>query len=98
MIQPKSRSVQSQSQNHQKFIFKQLHADSINIYCGTTNPTVAQANSIIDSWINLVPKTPYIVTAYEVFRDYHLFMQMTEYADGFDNVYNRLKKAKFGML
>lgn len=98
VILPKSRSVQSESQTHQKFIFKQLHSDSINIYCGTTSPTSAQVNSIIDPWINLVPKTPYIVTAYEVYKDYHLFMQMTEYADGYDNVYNRLKKAKFGLL
>ena len=39
-----------------------------------------------------MPKTPYIVNAYEVYRDYDLFMQMIEFCDGYDNVYSRLKK------
>lgn len=46
----------------------------------------------------MVPKTPYIVTAYEIYADYNRFMQLTEFADGYDNIYNRLKKAKFGLL
>lgn len=68
------------------------------MFCGTETPTSAQVNSIIDPWINLVPKTPHIVTAYEVYKDYALFMQMTEYCEGFDNVYARLKKNRFGLL
>ena len=46
----------------------------------------------------MAPKTPHIVTAYEVYQDYNVFMQMTEYCDGYDNVYSHLKKAKFGLL
>jgi len=77
---------------------KSLQTNSVEIFCGTKTPTSQQVNSIIDPWINLVPKTPYIVTAYEIYRDYNLFMQMTEFADGYDNIYNRLKKANFGLL
>ena len=68
------------------------------MFCGTDAPTASQVNSIIDPWINLVPKTPHIVSAYEVYRDFSNFLQLTEYCDGYDNVYNRLKKAKFGLL
>lgn len=98
VILPKTRSVQSTSQTHEKFIFKQLHTSSVEIFCGTKTPTPQQVNAIIDPWINLVPKTPYIVNAYEVYRDYDLFMQMTEFCDGYDNVYSRLRKANFGLL
>ena len=98
VILPKGCAVQSDAPMHRKFIFKQIHKDSIDIFCGTSTPTVAQVNSIIDPWINLVPKTPHIVTAYEVYKDFNHYMQLTEFADGYDNVYNRLKKAKFGML
>lgn len=98
VILPKTRSVQSRSPSHEKFIFKQLHTSSVELFCGTKTPTPQQVNSIIDPWINLVPKTPYIVNAYEVYRDYNLFMQMTEFCDGYDNVFNRLKKANMGLL
>ena len=45
-----------------------------------------------------MPKTPHIITAYEVYKDISIFFQMTEYADGFNNTYARLKMAKFGLL
>ena len=32
------------------------------------------------------------MTAYEVYQDFNNFMQMTEFCDGYDNIYNRLKK------
>ena len=95
---PKTRSVQSTCPTHEKFLFKQLHTESVEIFCKSKTPTPQQVNSIIDPWINLVPKSPHIVNAYEVYRDYDLFMQMTEFCDGYDNVYNRLKKADFGLL
>jgi len=98
VITPKSRPVQSEMPTHNKFIFKHLHTDSVQIFCGTSNPTAAQVNSIIDPWINLVPKTPHIVTAYEVYKDLNFFTQLTEFAEGYDNVFNRLKHANFGLL
>ena len=95
---PKSRSVQSESPSHEKFIFKQLDKSSIEIFCGTKEPTAAKVNSIIDPWINMMPKTPHVVTAYEVYKDHNLFFQMTEYADGYENMFSVLKNSNFGLL
>lgn len=45
-----------------------------------------------------MPKTPHIVTAYEVYKDLSFFTQLTEFVEGYDNVYNRLKQSNFGLL
>lgn len=38
VILPKSHSVQSTSPQHVRFVFKQLHTNSVEIFCGTKTP------------------------------------------------------------
>ena len=39
VIKPKTRSVLSEAQMHEKFMFKQLHKKSVVMFCGTEYPT-----------------------------------------------------------
>ena len=74
MISPRKGKLSSLNSNHQKFIYKIIDGDSIQIYCGTRKPTDFQVNKLLDEWIYLTPKTPNIVTAYEVFKDNFLYL------------------------
>ena len=81
-----------------KFIFKVINAHQIAAFCGTLHPTDQQISRIIEPWIYVTPKTPHIVNAYEVYKDKFLYLQLTEYCEGYDDVYDRVKTADFGLL
>ena len=81
---------------HQKYIYKIIDGKSVELFCGTKYPTDFQVNRIMDEWIYLVPKTPHIVTCYEVFKDNFLYLQVCEYCEGYENVYTKIKESNFG--
>lgn len=46
---------------------------------------------MIDDWIYMAPSSRNIAKAYEVFKDYMFYMQLTEYCEEYDNIYNTIK-------
>ena len=82
----------------EKFIFKVINSYQIENYCGTKKPTDKQISKIIDSWIYVTPKSPHIVSAYEVFKDKILYLQLTEYCDGYEDIYTKIRLSNYGLI
>lgn len=47
---------------------------------------------MLDDWIYLAPKSEHIVSAYEIFIDEMFIMQLTEYCEGYENLYSIVKQ------
>jgi serine/threonine protein kinase len=91
VVLPKGNIALSHDGKVSKLCFKILNSEHIQAYCGLKKPSDKQISSIIDDWIYMAPKSKNIISAYEVFKDEAFYMQLTEYCEGYDNIYQHLK-------
>ena len=86
-----------------KLILKTLAKEEVTNYCKTDNPDLDQVESIIDNWIYMTPVSKHITKAYAVYRDgggevKTSFMQLTQFKEGYDNVFNHIKLMDLGSM
>lgn len=96
MVVPKREIALTTNSKPIKLILKTLAEEDVKLYCKSDNPSAEQVEHIIDDWIYMAPTSGHITRAYAVYRDgggeiKTSYMQLTQFKERYDNVYNHIK-------
>jgi hypothetical protein len=92
VVVPKREIALTQESEPVKLLLKTVKHEEIDLFCNG-HPTEAKVSKIVDDWIYMSPTSRHVVHAYAVYRDPGMrytdnYMLLTQFYEGYDNIYN----------